>query len=134
MGHQRRRFCLRAAGRSTFEQLEPRQMLSGSADTSGSLAADGLVPIRWQGEHTYAAPGQWIAVIDRPAGFTRRAIRQINKQLAGTGLRAVRRLNATNLFLFRGVQKPTAQVRATLSKLSGIKTGEPDTIRDVKTL
>jgi subtilisin family serine protease len=110
--------------------LENRHLLSGA--NTGS--ADGLIPIRWGGEHTQAVPGQWMAVINRPAGSTSRIIRQMNAKLAAEGIHAVRRLNATDIFLFRGVEKPIDQVRAALSILKGFQSVEPDTIRSIQSL
>jgi subtilisin family serine protease len=98
------------------------------------MTADGLAPIRWMGQHTFAAPGQWLVVLNRPAGSTSRIIRQINAQLHGQGIRAVRRLNATNIFLFRGVEKEINQIRDTLSQLSGFVSVEPDTVRTLQSL
>ena len=74
------------------------------------------------------------SLLNRPAGSTSRIIRQINAQLHGQGIRAVRRLNATNIFLFRGVEKEIDQIRDTLSQLSGFKSVEPDTVRTVQSL
>src|SRR3954469_13965005 len=130
MGKQYSRPTTRFAGRGDafIESLEERRMLSASS-SAATLEADGAVPVLWKGEHTFAAPGQWIVILDRPAGSTSRQIRQINKQLAGQGIRAVRRLNATNIFLFRGVQKPINEVRATLGALKGFKNVEPDVVR-----
>jgi subtilisin family serine protease len=136
MGHQRRGLPLRAERPSTIEQLESRKLLTGTAValSASAATADGLIPLRVQGEHTFAVPGQWMAVINRPAGSTSRIIRQINAQLAGTGLRAVRRLNATGIFLFRGPEKPIDQVKAILSKIGDFQSVEPDTIRSIESL
>jgi subtilisin family serine protease len=133
MGHQRHRFCLRIAGRSTVEQLEARQLFSGSA-ASTSLSTNDLVPIRWHGEHTMAASGQWIAVINKRAGSTRRALSQINARLTGTGLRAVRRLNSGNIFLIRGAEAAIDEISKSLASVAGFRSVEPDTVRAVQSL
>ena len=128
-----RRRCLRTRGQSALEHLEPRQLLSSATPTPSEVPA-GAIPIRWEGQHTYAAPGQWIVELNRPQGSTSRIIRQINATLEGSGIRAVRRLNATNLFLFRGVDRPINEVRSIVSKLSGFKSVEPDTVRTIQSL
>ena len=61
-------------------------MLSGSP-TPVQIPPAGSVPIKWKGQHVYAASGQWIAVINAPAGPESREIRKLNKQLTSTGLR-----------------------------------------------
>jgi subtilisin family serine protease len=122
----RSRYGYLPAGRGSkfsIEQLESRQLLS-SAPTSDAL--DGLVPIRYRGAHVYAAPGQWVVMLNRPSGSTSRIIRQINEQLSGEGIRAVRRLNNRRMFLFRGVAAPIDQVRAKLAKLPRFIRVEPD--------
>lgn len=107
-------------------------MFSGTPSVSAMTAA-GAVPVRWMGQHTFAAPGQWIAQIHARAGSTRHQLAMINERLAGTGLRAARRLNQ-NAFLVRGPQLPIDRVRTALSALPGFASVEPDTVRVVQSI
>src|SRR5437870_2036248 len=113
MGHQPPRLAPSADGPLilTLESLESRQLLSTSVAPVAAQTS-GLIPIKWHGEHTFAAPGQWIGILNPTAHGAHKQIKQMNAQLAGTGIRAVRRLNDSNIFLFRGVEKPIDQIRA----------------------
>ncbi|HEX3358172.1 MAG TPA: S8 family serine peptidase [Tepidisphaeraceae bacterium] len=137
MGHLAWCGCLSTERRALFfiEQLESRQLLSaGVSLTPAQIASSHLVPVKWEGLHTYATPGQWVVVLDRPAGAAGPEIRLINRQLAGTQIHAVSRLNDSNIFLFRGANLPIDQVRTQLSALSGFVSVEPDTVRMVQTM
>jgi subtilisin family serine protease len=133
MGHQYRRVYPRAANPTAcfVQQLESRQLFSS---TVAPLSTNGLVPIRWHGQNTYAASGQWIAVINRPLNGSHKQLAILNDQLAGSGLGAVRRLNHSSLFLLRGKEQPLADVKAVLAKLPGFVEVEPDIARQTQSI
>src|SRR5213082_2172105 len=133
MGHQYRRVYPRAANPTAgfVEPLESRQLLSSTVAPS---SMNGLVPIRWHGKDTHAAPGQWIAVINRPLNGSHKQLAVLNEQLAGTGLRAASRLNHSSLFLLRGKQQPLDDVKAVLAKLPGFVEVEPDIVRETQSV
>jgi subtilisin family serine protease len=136
MGHLVWSDCLsaRRCARCRVELLEPRRLLSAGVSLSAAqIASSNLVPVKWHGLHTYAAPGQWDVILDRPIGPAGPEIRQINKQLTGTEIHAVSRLNDSNIFLFRGTDLPIDQVRAKLSALPGFVSVEPDTVQMIQT-
>ncbi len=136
MGHLVRSDCLCAQRHICcfVEPLEARRLLSAGVSLSAAqIASSNLVPVKWHGLHTYAAPGQWVVVLDRPTEAAEPEIRQINKQLAGTEIHAVSRLNDSSIFLFRGADLPIDQVQAKLSGLPGFVSVEPDTVRMVQT-
>src|SRR2546423_12652386 len=118
MGYHYRRGYPRAANPTAafVEPLESRQLFSSAI---APLSMDGLVPIRRKGHDAYAASGQWVAVINRPLNGSHRQLAILNDQLAGTGLRAVQRLNHSSLFLLRGKQQPLDVVKTALAKLPG---------------
>lgn len=133
MGHQYRRGSSHAANPPArpVEPLESRQLFSSAV---APLSTDGLISIRWHGQNTYAAPGQWIAVINRPINGSHQQLAILNDQLAGTGLRAASRLNHSSLFLLRGKQQPLDDVKAVLAKLPGFVEVEPDVVRETQSV
>src|SRR5215831_15323777 len=90
------------------ESLEARKLFSTA---SAPLPLNGLVPIRWHGQNMQAAPGQWIAIINRSLNGSHKQLAILNEQLTGTGLRAVKRLDHHSLFLLRGNEQPLADVK-----------------------
>ena len=111
---------------SWAEPLEPRRLL---AVDPAALLAQGFEPIEWNGQQSYAVPGQWIVRLDGISGNGRQQLQKLNTLLAGVrrDLQASQHLGEDGLALVKAPKGlKHGQLQAALRGLKNFRFIEPD--------